>query len=74
MELLTNFANSSRYSNIDFITNDNDNDPMKQWYNEIDKSIYDKILTKRQKNIIDKKCEQYRSYGETLPCYVTETI
>ncbi|CTW55197.1 hypothetical protein [Escherichia coli] len=70
MELLTNFANSSRYSNIDFITNDNDNDPMKQWYNEIDKSIYDKILTKRQKNIIDKKCEQYRSYGETLPCYV----
>ncbi|CAM3643050.1 hypothetical protein ACV1MK_24205 [Klebsiella michiganensis] len=70
IELLTEFAKSSRYSNIDFITNDNDNDPMKYWYNEIDKKIYDELLDDRQRDIIDRKCEESRSIGEALPTFV----
>lgn len=70
MELLTEFAKSSRYSNIDFITNSHDNDPMKHWYNEIDKKIYNELLSDRQRNIIDKKCELYRNFGEILPGFV----
>ncbi|WP_048255701.1 hypothetical protein [Pectobacterium brasiliense] len=70
MDLLTKFANSSRYSNIDFITNDHDNDPMRFWYNEIDKKIYDELLTARQRNLIDNKCELYRNFGEALPGFV----
>lgn len=70
MELLTEFAKSSRYSNIDFITNNHDNDPMKYWFNEIDKRIYDELLNNRQRNIIDKKCEEYRDIGESLPIFV----
>lgn len=70
MELLTEFAKSSRYSNIDFITNNHDNDPMKCWYNEIDKRVYDELLTNRQRNFINKKCELYRNIGEMLPIFV----
>lgn len=70
IELLADFAKSSRYSNIDFITNNNDNDPMKSWYNEIDKEIYEKVLTKRQRDTIDNKCKLYRVFGDTLPCIV----
>ncbi|WJV64124.1 hypothetical protein PCO87_08950 [Pectobacteriaceae bacterium C52] len=70
MELLTEFAKSSRYSNVDFITNNHDNDQMKYWYNEIDKRIYNELLTDRQRNVIDKKCELYRNIGEILPSFV----
>ncbi|MEQ1962751.1 hypothetical protein ABLB69_06160 [Xenorhabdus khoisanae] len=70
LDLLTNFAKSSRYSNIDFITNNHDNDPMKAWHNEIDKCIYEDLLTDKQRRIIDKKCERYRGYGNALPSFV----
>ncbi|MDE9452587.1 hypothetical protein [Xenorhabdus bovienii] len=70
LDLLTNFAKSSRYSNIDFITNNHDNDPMKAWYNEIDKRIYEDLLTDKQRSVINKKCEIDRGYGNAFPAFV----
>ncbi|PZL93162.1 hypothetical protein CKF43_13750 [Pantoea graminicola] len=70
MELLTDFAKSSRYSNIDFITNNHDNDPMRAWHNEIDKRIYSEILNDRQRVAIDEKCSLYRDIGDALPSFV----
>ncbi|EOY6235171.1 hypothetical protein ACP9IA_000311 [Proteus mirabilis] len=69
LELLTEFAQSSRYSNVDFITNDHDNDPMKTWHNSIDKYIYEKILNDRQRNRIEEKCELSRNIGDGLPAF-----
>lgn len=69
LKLLTDFAQSSRYSNVDFITNDHDNDPMKIWHNSIDKDIYENMLNNRQRNRIEKECELYRCIGDALPAF-----
>ena len=70
LQLLTTFANSSRYSNIDFITNDTDTDPIKEWYNKIDKEILNVVLSKKQRDRINKKCDEYRRIADSLPIHV----
>lgn len=69
LSLLTEFAQSSRYSNVDFITNDHDNDPMKIWHNSIDKYIYENMLNDRQRHRIEKECELSRNIGDGLPAF-----
>lgn len=70
LELLTKFATSSRYSNIDFITNDFENDPIKEWYTEIDEKIWSVMLKPKDINRIIKKCEEVRSLVKDLPIFV----
>lgn len=70
LQLLTTFAKSSRYSNIDFITSDADTDPIKEWHNEIDKRIYNDVLNEKQRERINKKCDEYRVVADSLPIHV----
>lgn len=70
LELLTTFAKSSRYSNIDFITSDADTDPIKEWHNEIDKKIFNDVLTEKQRGRINEKCTKHRDIADSLPIHV----
>ncbi|WP_324027380.1 hypothetical protein [Aeromonas caviae] len=71
LKLLTTFAKSSRYSNIDFITGDLDNDPIREWHNEIDASIFQDILTDKQQRKIMEECELYRRIGANMSAITT---
>lgn len=70
LELLTTFAKSSRYSNINFITSNEDIDPIKQWHNEIDKRIFNNILTEKQRIRINKKCNLIERAANSLPIHI----
>lgn len=70
LELLTTFAKSSRYSNIDFITSNADTDPIKEWYNEIDRRIFDDVLTEKQRRKLNEKCNIIRRAADALPIHV----
>lgn len=69
LKLLTTFAKSSRYSNIDFITGDSDNDPIREWHNEIDISIFQDLLTDKQQHRIMAECELHRKIGDSMPAF-----
>lgn len=70
---LSEFASGSgtRYSNINFIGNNEDNDPIYNWHKEIDIFIYEHMLTARQKkSILDKIQYQQSIYRRIVPAFV----
>ena len=56
--VLTKFANGDRYSNLNFITNNNWSfDPIKEWFEKIDQELFDTRVSIRKKEKINNDSE-----------------
>ena len=75
LDIITSFAKGDRYSNIDLITdNKNYEDPIKRWNKQVDKYIYENLVSENKKqkiesdaNLIEELCKDYifvQHFGE----------
>lgn len=58
LKILSDFATKDRYENINILVNDKqNNNPIELWYNNVDKILFDKHVSKKKKSNILKNAE-----------------
>lgn len=58
LDLFTRFAKGDRYANIDLLVNrQRQSDPIKEWYETIDKRLFELRVSKRKKDRIEQNAE-----------------
>lgn len=69
LDFLSKFAKSTRYSNIDFVTNDYDDDPICNWAKHIDHHILDHEIKEKDRDKLFVMAGNHASFWNTMPAF-----
>lgn len=71
LDILSNFAKGDRYANLDFLTGENDKNPVADWSKNVDDWIWDNKVTEFKKELIIKNASLWRLI-ENYCLYINE--